>query len=330
MSGNLPALLDSARRALTEAESLEDIKDIRDRAEVLRQYAAQAGAGLEAQNRCAEIKLRAERKAGEVLAETEMDKGGRPKENHSHDGSSLKAIGINHNQSSRWQQAASIPEDEFEAHIAKTKEAQGELTSASVRRLAERSTRDQRREAGFPDIPEGEYRVIYADPPWKYGDERGGLGSTKSNYGPAEHHYPTMSIKELCELDVGGLAHDDAVLFLWVPSPLLQNAFPVIKAWGFSYKSSFVWDKVSHNFGNYNSVRHEFLLICTRGSCLPDSDKLKDSVVSIEKSRKHSEKPELFRELIDEMYSGGPRIELFARTEIEGWDAWGDEVEANV
>ena len=150
MSGNLPALLDSARRALTEAESLEDIKDIRDRAEVLRQYAAQAGAGLEAQNRCAEIKLRAERKAGEVLAETEMDKGGRPKENHSHDGSSLKAIGINHNQSSRWQQAASIPEDEFEAHIAKTKEAQGELTSASVRRLAEGIIRQDGRTGTFP------------------------------------------------------------------------------------------------------------------------------------------------------------------------------------
>ena len=81
------------------------------------------GAGLDAQNQCAEIKLRAERKGGEVLAGTEMDKGGRPKENSSHDARGLKAIGINHTQSSRWQQAASVPEAEFEAHIAMTKDA---------------------------------------------------------------------------------------------------------------------------------------------------------------------------------------------------------------
>lgn len=323
---DLPILLDGARKALAEAESLEDIKGIRDKAEALRQYAAQAGAGLEAQNKCAEIKLRAERKAGEVLAETEMEKGGRPKKNPSHDGSSLKDLGINHNQSSRWQQAASVPEAEFEAHIARTKEAAQELTSASVRRLAEKASRRERRESGGPPIPDGQYRVIYADPPWKYGDERTGLG----HYGPAEKHYPTMSVQALCDLGVADLAHESAVLFLWVPSPLLPVAFQVIGAWGFSYKSSFVWDKVGHNFGHYNSVRHEFLLICTRGSCLPDNKELEDSVVSIEKSRKHSEKPEFFRALIDKMYSNGPRIELFARREAEGWDAWGNEAKQHV
>tara|TARA_Y100000310_G_scaffold18333_1_gene18036 strand:- start:2289 stop:3266 length:978 start_codon:yes stop_codon:yes gene_type:complete len=319
MQDSLIVLLDGARNALAKAESLEDIKGIRDKAEVLRQYAAQAGAGLEAQNRCAEIKLRAERKAGEVIPDT-VKRGRREK------GDSvsplLEDLGVSKKQSSRWQQAASVPEAEFEAHIARTKEGAQELTSASVRRLAERLTRDRRRENGGPPIPDGKYRVIYADPPWKYGDEREGLES----YGSAEGKYPTMSVKELCELGVEGLAHENAVLFLWVPSPLLPDAFQIIGAWGFSYKSSFVWDKVGHNFGHYNSVRHEFLLICTRGSCLPDSKELQDSVVSIEKSRTHSQKPEFFRMLIDEMYADGPRIELFARKESEGWDAWGNEV----
>ena len=77
--------------------------------------------------------------------------------------------------------------------------------------------------------------------------------------------------------------------------------------------------------GHYNSVRHEFLLICTRGSCLPDINKLFDSVVSIERAE-HSEKPDEFRDMINELYPNGNRIELFARKKNEGWEMWGDEL----
>ena len=111
--------------------------------------AAQAGAGLEAQNRCAEIKLRAERKAGEGIPDAVSRGGDRKTGSKSHDGT-LKTLGINKNQSSRWQQAASVPEAEFEAHITRTKEAQGELTSASVRRLAEGIARQNGRTGIFP------------------------------------------------------------------------------------------------------------------------------------------------------------------------------------
>ena len=121
------------------------------------------------------------------------------------------------------------------------------------------------------------------------------------------------------------MSDDDAVLFLWVTSPLLEECFPVIKAWGFKYKTSFVWDKVGHNYGHYNSVRHELLLVCTRGSCTPDAKELFDSVQSIEKSRNHSEKPERFREIIDTLYASGQKIELFSRQTVPGWKAWGNE-----
>jgi N6-adenosine-specific RNA methylase IME4 len=87
-----------------------------------------------------------------------------------------------------------------------------------------------------------------------------------------------------------------------------------------------VWDKVKHNFGHYNSVRQELLLICTRGSCTPDVKELVDSVQTIERSTKHSEKPEEFRRIIDTLYPKGPRVELFARAKHEGWDSWGNEV----
>ena len=115
-------------------------------------------------------------------------------------------------------------------------------------------------------------------------------------------------------------------LFLWVTSPFLKKCFEVIEAWGFEYKTNFVWYKVKHNFGYYNSVRHEHLFICTKGSCTPDNDKLINSVQTIERSKKHSEKPEKFREIIDTLYPNGKRIELFARNKAKGWDSWGNEI----
>lgn len=169
------------------------------------------------------------------------------------------------------------------------------------------------------ELPTDQYRIIYADPPWKYGDKRDGHTTG------AEDHYPTLSISELCALPVKDMAATDAVLFLWVTSPMLEDAFSIIKAWGFQYKTSFVWDKIKHNMGHYNSVRHEFLLVCTRGSCTPDNSTLFDSVQSIERTE-HSMKPERFREIIDTLYVHGKKIELFRRgTVLPGWDAWGNE-----
>ncbi|MCL2120118.1 MAG: MT-A70 family methyltransferase [Planctomycetaceae bacterium] len=163
------------------------------------------------------------------------------------------------------------------------------------------------------------YRVLYADPPWSYGNQLG------DGYGAAGNHYPTMSVDELCALPVTDMAEKNAVLFLWTTSPLLEECFAVIRAWGFRYKTSFVWDKIRHNMGHYNSVRHEFLLICTKGSCMPDVPKLFDSVVSVERTEKHSEKPEIFREMIDTLYTSGRKLELFARKTAPGWDAWGNQ-----
>jgi N6-adenosine-specific RNA methylase IME4 len=175
-----------------------------------------------------------------------------------------------------------------------------------------------------PPFPDGRYRVWYADPPWPYNDS-GVIND--DNYGRAERHYPTMSIDDLREMgeEIGQRCPADAVLFMWATSPFLEAAFQVVQAWGFQYKTSFVWDKVRHNYGHYNSVRHEYLLICTRGSCTPDVPKLFDSVQVIERSDKHSEKPEEFREIIDTLYPTGPRIELFSRAAVEGWERWGNE-----
>jgi len=88
-----------------------------------------------------------------------------------------------------------------------------------------------------------------------------------------------------------------------------------------------VWDKIKHNFGFYFSIRHEHLLIAGIGKSTPDIKKLHDSVISIERSKSHSEKPDHFRKLIDELYPTGNRIELFSRGNLpENWDRWGGEL----
>ena len=160
------------------------------------------------------------------------------------------------------------------------------------------------------------YRVIYADPPWSYNDKQ-----DTPQLGGAVKHYPTMPLEDICDIPVP--AEKNAVLFLWTTSPMLEDAFKVINAWGFNYKSSFIWDKISHAMGHYNSVRHEFLLIATRGKCTPDVPKLLDSVVSIERTE-HSRKPKEFRDMIDMLYPIGERLEMFARDAAEGWDVWGN------
>lgn len=165
------------------------------------------------------------------------------------------------------------------------------------------------------------FRIIYADPCWSYNDKQ-----NTDKLGGAEKHYDTMSIRELSELPVKEITEDNAVLFLWVTSPLLEESFEVIKAWGFKYKTSFIWDKIKHNMGHYNSVRHEFLLIATKGSCTPDNKKLYDSVQSIERTE-HSAKPKEFMDIIDDLYVYGDRLEMFAREgDRENWLYWGNEI----
>ena len=107
----------------------------------------------------------------------------------------------------------------------------------------------------------------------------------------------------------------------------MDVAFQVLTAWGFRYKTNYVWDKERSNYGSYHNNRHELLLVGTAGGCKPDRHPLEDSVWRITR-QDHSTKPEEFRLLIDALYPEGRRLELFARRRVDGWDAWGNEVEA--
>ncbi len=173
-----------------------------------------------------------------------------------------------------------------------------------------------------PEFKKKRYRVIYADPPWEYGQMQHTRVEQETTL---EKHYPTMPTEVIAYMPVSEIADENSVLFLWTTSPKLYEAKQVIDGWGFEYKASIVWDKIKHNVGYYVSVRHEFLLIATRGSCLPDFKKLEDSVVSIERTE-HSRKPDHFREWIDRLYTFGNKLEIFARTKTKGWDTYGNQL----
>lgn len=129
-------LLEQTRQLLAEASSIDEIKEIRDKAEALRMYCQQANESLDLQNAYAELKARAERKAGRLLTSTKK------KANRHSSDCSLQELGIEATQSHRWQRIASIPDADFERHISETKEQAKELTTASLLRLASPPKKD--------------------------------------------------------------------------------------------------------------------------------------------------------------------------------------------
>jgi len=312
---------DAMRTALVESHRIDDVKDIRDKAEALRLYAKQAGEGLDNQNMMAEIKLRAERRCGELLGDMEnAPTGPKPQLGNSvlpnSEAPTLADMGISKMQSSRWQAIASVPEPVFEQHLATVKAAAQELTSAGVFRVSkdlDRTAMHAAKHAAPP--PVGKYSVIYADPPWSY--ENSGFDQS------AAAHYPTMTIEELCAMPVADLADEPCALYMWATVPLLPDALRVLEAWGFEYKSHRVWIKNrAPGMGWWMQTYHELLLIGTRNGNAHPSERL-SSIVEAPVG-KHSRKPDVFRTDIEKCHEGA-RIELFARETFEGWEAWGNE-----
>lgn len=163
------------------------------------------------------------------------------------------------------------------------------------------------------------FGTIYADPPWPY--------ENVASRGAAENHYRTMRVDAIAAFPVARLAADQAHLHLWTTNAFLFEAKRVIEAWGFTYKSCLVWIKPQLGNGNYWRVSHEFLLFGVRGN-LTFSDKTQQSWICAERNQ-HSAKPAIFRRLIERV-SPGPRLELFARRQAEGWTVWGDQVQPDL
>lgn len=162
-----------------------------------------------------------------------------------------------------------------------------------------------------------QYDVIYADPPWSYS-----FSPTKSRR--IENHYPTMSVAEICELEIP--AKKNSVCYMWATAPKLREGLEVLEAWGFKYKTHCVWDKQIVGMGHWFRGQHELVLVGTRGKFSPPDRHLRVSSVFSERRGRHSKKPTKFRDLISEWYPEASKIEFFARDRAAGWDAWGNQV----
>jgi len=175
------------------------------------------------------------------------------------------------------------------------------------------------------------YSIIYADPPWAYGNKM--TGPSKEPTSCADDHYPTMSTSDIKKLNVREICEKDCLLFMWTSSPHLDQAISLMKTWGFEYKTvAFVWDKQAINPGAYTMSRCELCLVGKKkGGKIPQPRGARNIRQFIsEKRGKHSAKPSDVRSRIDAMFPTQNKLEMFARSPGSGWDSWGNEVDCDV
>ena len=175
-------------------------------------------------------------------------------------------------------------------------------------------------------FPRKTYSVIYADPPWSFNfQKRKGLSAEAKS-----RLYPTMRPADIVQLPVGSITKPDSILFLWVMNSELPLALQCISTWGFTFKTvAFTWVKMRKtrpHFGGGNWTRSnpELCLLATKGRIKRVSASVPNLLIS--PLGPHSKKPDDIRQRIVQLVGNLPRIELFARTRVPGWDAWGNEV----
>lgn len=193
---------------------------------------------------------------------------------------------------------------------------------------AERIIRKEKAIRNPIPLPEGKYRVILSDVPFAYDNELEGAPN-----------YPTLNTEEIIDLkDKNGkpittVFADDCIIFFFSPIPKLEEALKILKAWGFTYKTAIVWSKEKdgkpqEGTGYYVRATCELLLIATKGRIgtpLPKNRPL--GIIKEPRTKVHSQKPERIRSLITKMYPGEKPLELFARTTVESWEGWGDQLD---
>jgi N6-adenosine-specific RNA methylase IME4 len=176
------------------------------------------------------------------------------------------------------------------------------------------------------------YNIIYADPPWAF-NTYNDKGKEKS----PDKHYKCMGITSIQNLDIKNICDDNCVLLMWVTFPCLEQAFSVIKSWGFTYKTNaFTWvkknkksDSLFWGMGYYTRSNAEICLLATKGKPLKRISKSVHSVI-ISNIEHHSKKPDDIRNRIVSLFGDIPRIELFARSKTDGWDVFGNEVDSDI
>lgn len=182
------------------------------------------------------------------------------------------------------------------------------------------------------------YNIIYADPPWHFSRSMKSSGSGGS-YLPLERHYRTKNttLDELKLLRVNEITAKNAMCFMWSTDAHIKYAIEVMESWGFKYKTvGFYWIKKHRSgkqvcfMGAYTMKCGELCLLGTKGTATKLIKKPNIRALVESARGKHSVKPAEVRERISSFVGAVPKIELFAREKVKGWDVWGDEVESDI
>lgn len=322
---------EAARYALAEAKTIDEVKEIRDRAIAIQAYAKQA-MDPEMVNNAIEIRFRAERRGGEMLREMkaagERQPGGRPAKRSADDTvKALRDLRITKEQSSRWQRLSELAEEEYQQRV---KEAQQYALHAPLHRTEDKQARRAQHEADLATkiraLPTKQYGLILADPEWKFVPWSEETGSDRS----AANHYATSALEQIKKRDVPSIAADDCVLALWATVPLLPQALEVMDAWGFTYRSHCVWLKDRIATGYWFRNAHELLLIGVKGHPPAPAPGTQWESAFDAKVGEHSEKPKEAYDMLEAYFPNLPKIELNARTKRDGWEVWGAEAPADL
>lgn len=176
---------------------------------------------------------------------------------------------------------------------------------------------------------EGQYDLIYADPPWK--QSKGGKKSVRENSSGEPLDYPVCSLDEIKEhLSLATAASgDNSILFLWTIDKYLFEAQEIAESLGYKLHARMIWDKVTGIPAAF-TVRygHEYLLYMYKGKLTPVAKEERGKIHTVfrEKVTKHSKKPEIAYEIIERLYPHLRKLEMYARNTRPGWDCFGNEV----
>jgi N6-adenosine-specific RNA methylase IME4 len=186
--------------------------------------------------------------------------------------------------------------------------------------------------AWFWNMTGKRFGVILADPPWEYDctDPTCSPGGAKTGYsGGVSLYYDTMTAEQIAAMPVREIAEENSVLFLWATNPLLPEAFAVMKAWGYKYKTLLTWEKENgKGMGYWFRGVTEHCLLGVRGDVKAFRSPIKNLIRN--KVGRHSAKPEQMHEIIESVTQGMARVELFARLHRPRWMAWGNQVERDL
>jgi N6-adenosine-specific RNA methylase IME4 len=241
----------------------------------------------------------------------------------------LESQGIDKNLATNARKLGALADEDFEHAVGEARAAVSNVVRDALRAKTKEARRAERIErlveSSRPSaaLPDRRFPVLLADPPWHFEN----FAEASGSHGSPLDHYATMATEAICALPVGDLATEAAVLFLWVTNPhLIPDAVQVLRAWGFEYKTNICWVKDKTGVGFYVRNKHELLLIATRGDMPTPAPADRPSSVIEAPRREHSRKPDEVYSIIEHMFPGLPRVELFARTRRVGWEVWGAEV----